>query len=380
MLPTSIETTPRTPLRNERQEQGVLRLRPLISVILAVYNEAAMIRDCLASILSQDTFEIDLEVLVIDGKSMDGTREFLEKMSRADRRVRILTNEQKHTPFAFNLGLREARGEYVCILGAHTIYRQDYISVCWHQLQTPNAAGCGGRVITRPAKESLQARLVAAALAHPFGTSRKSFRTQREGFVDTVNYPVLRKSALHAVGGYREELLRNQDNDMSRRLREAGHKLYCTWQTQCFYHPQSTVAGLFRYAFRNGFWNVISFKRNPACMGSRHFIPSLYVLSLLAAGVFAISSLWFLMAHAWLALLPLWLLLGLHLVVGTAAAVDLSFKRRFAGGLWLPLVFLGLHLAYGVGTLAAIVTGAGSAPAATAPCPKRRPVRREAVQ
>src|SRR5205814_10574492 len=195
------------------------------------------------------------------------------------------------TPFAFNLGLSEARGEYVCILGAHTVYDKDYISVCLSELLAQGAVGCGGRVITQPASDPLEARLARWVLSHPFGSSRKSFRTQPEGFADSVNYPVMLKKALVEVGRYDEELARNQDNDMNQKLRARGHKLYCTWKTHCIYHPKDRLLDLFQYAYRNGFWNVLSFKRNLFSLGIHHLVPFFFLIGFIFSLGLAISGL-----------------------------------------------------------------------------------------
>lgn len=337
-------------------------VRPLVSVILAIRNEASMIGPCLNSLLEQETQGFDLEILAVDGDSTDGTWELVVEAASRDSRIRALRNEKRRTPFAFNLGLREAKGEYVAILGAHTLYARNYISVCLHELTAQGAAGCAGRVITEPAGDTLQARLVAAALCHPFGSSRKSFRTQGEGFVDSVGYPVVRKSALLEVGGYDEELLRNQDNDVNQKLRAKGYPLYCTWQTDCIYQPRGNLRGLMSYAYGNGFWNLISFRRNPAAMASRHFIPFLFLLALLATGLLAMGAIFLPPGYAALAALPFFLLVGLHVACGSAAAVQVSIRERRAGALWLPLVFLGFHLSYGFGTLRALLAHAGSTP------------------
>lgn len=334
-------------------------VRPLVSVILAVCNEAKTVEACVASILGQSHPDFDLEILAVDGGSTDGTRQILETIAASEPPLRVLKNESRRTPFAFNLGLREAAGEYVCIFGAHTDYSPDYISTCLRELRERGATGCGGRVVTQPTTGSLQARLVAATLAHPFGSSHSSFRTQSEGFADTVNYPVLKKAALLEVGGYDETLLRNQDNDMNQRLRAAGNKLYCTWNSRCYYHPPGTVRALLRYAYRNGFWNVISLRKNAACMAARHFVPFVFVTSLLATAALAIG--WRLggTSDSRLAALAFLLILGSHLAVGAYSAVRVALRDRFSGALWLPSVFLGLHLAYGLGTLAAFISGAG---------------------
>jgi len=345
--------------------------RPLVSVILAIFNEARSIEKCITSLLDQETPDFDLEILALDGDSQDGTRQILDRIAATERRVRVVTNKKRKAPFAFNLGLREARGNYVCIFGAHTEYKKDYISVCLRELLAHEAVGCGGRVITRPSNNTLQARLVTWVLSHPFGSSRKSFRTQPEGFADTINYPVMLRKALLEVGGYDEELTRNQDNDTNQKLRAQGYKLFCTWKTQCFYHPQSTVKDLLTYASRNGFWNVISLKKNPAAMAARHFIPFLFLLGLLSTFLLAVAGVSLPSPYHQVACIPFVALLGLHLGVGLTAALKVAVRERSWAALWLPLIFLSFHVAYGYGTLSGFVTNA-QPPAST---PERSTVR-----
>src|SRR5215467_12269520 len=124
--------------------------RPVVSVILAVFNEAGYIEKCMTSLLEQETPGFDLEILAVDGGSTDGTKDYLERIASTDSRVRVLHNERKRTPFAFNLGLREAKGDYVCIFGAHSAYAKDYISVCLKELLARDVLGCGGRLLTQP--------------------------------------------------------------------------------------------------------------------------------------------------------------------------------------------------------------------------------------
>ena len=332
--------------------------RPLVSVILPVLNEAGLIASTLGSLLQQDTTGFDLEILVVDAMSSDGSPAIVGRIASEDPRVRLLNNERRITPVAFNLGLREARGEYVAILGAHSVYDRDYLRVCLSELRAHGAVGCTGRPVTRPARAALEARLVAWALGHPFGTSRASFRTQPEGYVASAAFPVMVKQALLDVGGYDEGMVRNQDNDMNQRLHAAGHRLYCTWKTRCLYHPQATIKGLATYAFRNGYWNAISLRDNPASMRARHVAPFAWVLTLLGCALLAASGLRTSKRTAVWRSWPGAVLLGLHMSAGTAAGVQTAVRERSPGALWLPLVFVGLHVTYGVGTLWGLLSNA----------------------
>ncbi len=54
--------------------------RALVSVILAVYNEQAVIRQTIESLMQQETTHIEIELLIIDGGSKDKTREIVADM------------------------------------------------------------------------------------------------------------------------------------------------------------------------------------------------------------------------------------------------------------------------------------------------------------
>lgn len=330
--------------------------KAVVSVVLATYNEKKSIERCLQSILTQTTTHpsigaFDIEVLAIDGMSNDGTRDLLDRWAAREPRLRVIDNPRRRAPFAFNLGLQNARGEYICIFGAHTVYQEDYVATCLAELLAHNAAACGGRVKTAPANNSLSARLAAWAMSSSFGSSSSSFRTQAEGSVDTVNYAVFRRDLALAVGGYDEELLRNQDNDLNQKLRAAGFVLWCTWKTSCLYFPRSTVGGLMRYGYGNGFWNAFSLAKNPDSMRLRHFVPFFFVIALMLSGMFAIACGAARHPGSWWPVIPLAGIFALHLCAGAVAAVGVAVREHSAGALWLPFVFLGFHAAYGFGTL-----------------------------
>jgi succinoglycan biosynthesis protein ExoA len=339
---------------------AVSRPRPLVSVILAVYNEAAYIERVVHSILRQSCPAFDLEVLAIDGKSTDGTFEVLKRIAESTPSVRLLVNERRRIPFAFNIGLAQARCEYICIFGSHTVYDENYISTCLNELESRAAIGCGGRVLTTAANATLQARLVAACLGSRFGSSSKSFRTSLEGYADTINYPVYRRSALISVGGYDEQLYRNEDNDINQRLRARGHRLYLTWKTSCRYFVQPTIPSLLIYAWNNGYWNGISVKKNASALALRHFVPGMFVLTCLLFSLLAAAHPHMPATYRSWAALPITFLLCIYFGVALLVSSVVCIRRKWSPALLLPFVFFSFHVAYGSGTMWAFVCNARS--------------------
>ncbi len=326
--------------------------KPLVSVIIAACNEAAFIEDTVRSLLNQSADSFDLELLVVDNGSTDGTAAIVARLAATDSRVKLLRNSVKSTPAAFNAGLCAAQGEYVAILGAHALYPHDYVAVCLTELERHNAVGCSGKILTVPANHSLQAQVCAWAMGHPFCSSGSSVRTQHEGFVDTIPFPVMRKSALLEVGGYDETLLRNQDNDMNQKLRAKGYTMFLTEKVHCLYYARSSLAELWRWGYQSGRWNAVSLRRNPASLRPRHFVPLLFVLSIL----FLASLIFVALVSNWsgvilVALLLGCLVLGGHLILGTIAGAQVTVRKRSLRGMCLPFVILVFHLVYGWGTL-----------------------------
>jgi GT2 family glycosyltransferase len=290
--------------------------------------------------------------------SEDETREKISNLASKDPRIRLLSNPRRDTPTALNVGLRAAKGAYVCIMGAHACYDSDYIEVCLRELLAHDAVGCSGKIVTLPADSSLQARLVAWAMSHPFASSSRSVRTQPEGYADTVPFPVMRKQALLAIGGYNERLVRNQDNDMNQRLRAKGFKLYVTAKTQCRYYPRADIRSFLRYAFVSGAWNFWSRRENIAAMSLRHFVPMVFVVVVAVFAGVTFAGLAVPTLHPRIAFVILAALLAVHLGIGTMAGVEVSLRERTAAGLLLPALILAFHCSYGIGTLHGFVAQA----------------------
>jgi len=97
--------------------------RPLFSIITAVKNNKDMLERTIRSVLAQDFS--DHEFIVIDGGSGDGTRELLKKY--ADKIAYSCSEPDNGIAHAFNKGLTAAKGEYIQILNAGDIYKDENV-------------------------------------------------------------------------------------------------------------------------------------------------------------------------------------------------------------------------------------------------------------
>lgn len=93
--------------------RGVL-MEPKVSIIIPIFNTEKYLTECLDSIYRQSVKE--LEIICVDDGSTDDTPKILERYSKADSRIRILTQENQGVSVARNSGMAIATGEYIQFL------------------------------------------------------------------------------------------------------------------------------------------------------------------------------------------------------------------------------------------------------------------------
>lgn len=86
-------------------------MRPMISVIVPIYNGEKTLTRCLDSILSQ-TYN-DFEVVLVNDGSTDGSMNLCEEYAQKDSRIRIFNQTNKGVSAARNLGIRNSEGEFL---------------------------------------------------------------------------------------------------------------------------------------------------------------------------------------------------------------------------------------------------------------------------
>ena len=85
--------------------------KPLISIIVPVYNIKEYIERCVKSITDQ-TYK-NLEIILVDDGSTDGTEKILDELAEKDARIKVFHKENGGSSSARNLGITKATGEYI---------------------------------------------------------------------------------------------------------------------------------------------------------------------------------------------------------------------------------------------------------------------------
>ena len=101
--------------------------RPLVSIVMPTYNRAHLVGQALEAVLGQ-TYS-NLEIIIVNDGSRDGSREVLDEYARRDSRVRVIHKENEGIPETVNRGWRESRGKYVTWTSDDNLYHPTAIEV-----------------------------------------------------------------------------------------------------------------------------------------------------------------------------------------------------------------------------------------------------------
>lgn len=318
-----------------------------VSIIIPIFNEQKYIRIFLNSCLNQDFPLEQVEFLLIDGGSTDQTipiiNEYIHKYPNV---FRLLINQKKYTPFALNLGIREAFGEYILIMACHSDYDADFISKSVSILQEVEADIVGG--VTKTKSRTFIGDAMSLILSSKFGVGNSAFRTgKKDGYVDTVFCGACSRNVYEKYGMFDERLIRNQDLEFNKRVINQGGKVYLSNQIKLTYYTPDTLSDNLKKAYSNGKWNIYTLNTCSGIISIRHLVPCLFVLSLIFLPL--ISLIYESIKYFFYLDICLYGILDLLFTIKNCLGKTLKY--------WLVIPFLYplFHISYGFGSLNGIL-------------------------
>lgn len=314
----------------------------MLSVVMPCRNESRHIEACVRSILGQKRPSEGMEVIVVDGMSDDGTREILDNLAKEHPELRIVDNPKRITPCAMNVGIREARGRYIAILGAHCQYAPDYLSTCADLLhEHPEVCCVGGPAVSTGT--GLFGQAVAAAMSHPVGIGNAKHRYPTyEGYAEGACYPVFRREVFDKIGLYDEMLVRNQDDELNYRLAKHGEKVFISPRARYSYFIRETPSRLFRQYYEYGYWRVAVLRKHRIPASLRQIVPPLFMagMSVSVLAGLSLPGWWRLSAAA----IP-----ALYAMTLSMAGAMQSHKTGWRVAVLFPVAAAIMHAAYAMG-------------------------------
>lgn len=318
-------------------------MRPSVTVIIPVLDEREHIEATMADLLQQD-YDGTFHVVVADGGSVDGTREWLEELARSDRRVQVIDNPERRQAHGLNRGASVATGDVLVRADGHSRYASDYLTRSVEALEELGGA-VGGPM--NPVGYDPFSEAVAAAMSSPvtMGPGRFHHASEREE-VDTVYLGAFPRDAFNRIGGIRSfPSGSSEDADFYYRWRAAGLRVFVDPAIVTEYAPRNTWSALWRQYWRYGQGKSEMLWVNGRFPSWRPMAPLALVVALAGLSVVGLVS------GSWL---PLSLLVAAW--VGVIAGVAFRAPAR------THLVLVAaptMHIAYGLGSLYGLVRGPG---------------------
>ena len=223
---------------------------PRVTVVIPVHDEEDRLPGCIDAVAAQDLPAGSVEVLVVDGRSTDGTVDVARRLlaGRGWARAEVLHSPAGDRSSNLNLGLQDASAPVLVRVDARSRIPTDYVRRCLELLeQRLDVAVVGGRQRAVGGRRGAVEAGVARALNNRWGMGLARYRRagSPSGPTDTVYLGAYRTSQLRAAGGWRTDLAVNEDFDLNRRLARFG-MVWFDAELTVDYVPRSSLRALLR--------------------------------------------------------------------------------------------------------------------------------------
>ena len=251
--------------------------QPLVSVIIAAYNERPVIERTIRSVLASEYPH--LEVIVVDDGSKDGTGDEVEEHFAHDPRVRLMRQVNGGKATALNHALQVTTGDIFVGFDADTQVAYDAISLMVRHFNNPRIGAVAGNV-----KVGNRTNLVTQWQSLEYITTQNLDR-RAYGLLNAITVVpgaigAWRTSAVREVGGYVSDTLA-EDMDLTWRLRRANWRLVTESDALAFTEAPDTFRAFFKQRFRWSYGTLQCLSKHKSALGRYGWF-----------GMFALPGLW----------------------------------------------------------------------------------------
>lgn len=333
-----------------------------LTLCVIAYNEENTLGKILEDIKNQDYPHEKIEVVLVDGNSTDATKSIMEeflKNEKSFKNILVLDNPKRTLPCGWNVALKAFSAEAILKVDAHARIPKDFVSKNVKVLESGEDI-VGGQRPNVIDDESMWQETLLLAESSMFGSSIAPYRrNQGRKYVNSMFHAAYRRQVFEKIGGFNENLGRTEDNEIHYRMREAGFKLCFDPQIISYQHIRSSLKKMLKQKYSNGYWIALTTGVCPQCLSLYHFVPFLFVMAIILSSVMlcvlgmfenSVATVLFNIVKVLTSLM--WSMYGiLAVVMAILAELTAQKKQRNITGILLPVLFLLLHLSYGIGTV-----------------------------
>lgn len=321
----------------------------IVSFCVIAYNEEKNLDSLFSDIRNQNYPHSKMEVIFVNAMSTDKTKQMMERFAKEDNgfiRVKVVDNPRKLQAAGWNIAIKEAKGDVILRIDAHTVIPKDFVANNIRCIESGENV-TGGPRPNIPEESTPWKHTLYLAETSMFGSSIAPYRkSHHKTYVKSVFHGAYRKEVFEKAGLFNENLGRTEDNEMHYRIRKAGYKICYDPKIISYQHSRGTWREMIRQKYGNGFWIGLTLGICPGCFSVYHFVPLAFIIALFISALLAICGIKWILAG----LLLVYILIDLVMSI-----LSVKKQKLYLYYFMLPVIFLSLHIAYGVGTLVGII-------------------------
>lgn len=329
-----------------------------VSIIIPILNEREHIEKCVESVINSTYGISDMELILVDGGSDDGTLAILSGLSKKHSFIKVLHNEKRMIGAGINIGINNSKGKYIVRLDAHAIFPTGYINKLLEAIKAADqeVVNIGGALSTLPSEDDLIGNSIAIALSSRVGVGNSPFRVGKineSKFVSTVPFGIYRREVFKELGLFNENVPRSEDLELSQRIIYSGRKILMIPDVGATYFSRGSISSFIKQQFDNGRCVTKEHRDTVSFYKIRHIIPLLFVLYLMILSIFQLD--FAIGPNNTLDLIISLPFYAYCLIIFSMGLFHMLKESKLFYHLLIPFALLCLHLSYGIGSLYGIM-------------------------
>ena len=320
-----------------------------VSLCVVAYNEEKHLPSVLNDLQSQTYPHELIEIVLVDSASTDSTHSIMQEFksnNKSFKSVVVVDNPKKVQASGWNVAIKNSTCDVIIRLDAHTQIPCDFTEKNIANIESGEFVSGGMRPCLIE-DETLWRKMLLQAENSLFGSSVNQCKhSEKKMYVKTMFHAAYRREVFEKAGGFNENLLRTEDNEMHYRIRKAGYKLCYDPQIVSYQYARSSLKKNIKQKYGNGYWIGLTLGVCPGCISLYHLVPFAFVLAIILTTLLACMGFWHLSALMW----------SLYAIFAVGNTIISSLNRKFNPYVFtMPLIFLCLHISYGVGTIVGLM-------------------------
>jgi glycosyltransferase involved in cell wall biosynthesis len=321
-----------------------------VSLCIVAYNEEAFLGKLFNDIHLQSYPHNLTEIILVDSCSKDSTKQLMVDFQNLYKseywNIIICNNPRKIQASGWNVALLHTSGDIIIRVDAHTSITKNFVELNVNNIIKGEFVTGGIRPCIME-KDDLWSKMLLYVENTLFKSKIKNKKQDtQKSYVKTIFHAAYKREVFAKAGGFNENLLRTEDNELHYRIRKCGYKFCLDPQIISYQYARSNLKGMIKQKYGNGYWIGITIGVCPGCISLYHLVPLFFIISIVISSIICIYGYW----HC------LFLLCILYSFFCFINLLQFIKEKKFnLIILIVPILYFLLHISYGLGSLSGII-------------------------